>query len=499
MSGKRNGRSRFLVSGIAGIILSIVTLITAHGASWASTTPMIAGGSWHTIALKSDGTVYAWGYNYFGQLGDGTTGKGRQTTPVKVSGISDVTDIAGGSNYTTALKSDGTVWAWGENEYGQLGNGTTDDSAEPVQVGDLTNVTAITNGLGGGFALKSDGTVWGWGVDYSDYLGEEEGYSWRTTPEQISGLSDVTAIASGYIYTFTLKSDGTVWGWGDEEFGEGNTSTPVQVSGLSDVTAIAAGWGFAFALKSDGTVWAWGDNSSGQLGDGTTEDKNTPVQVNNLSGVIAIACGNDHTIALKSDGTVWTCGKNYFGQLGDGTTEDRRTPVQVGSLSDVTAIASGRYHSIALKSDGTVWVWGQCGAGQLGNGTFNADHTQTTPVQSLINLTKTDPCTASSLVIPQTHMELCLNMDGGLKDTVSVAVSGGDCTVAGEEITVIVSGSGKKLINVSPKSAITNDDGYAEFTIKAKKKKKGSAKVTFKSGSLGSKTMSVKIKKCKNE
>ena len=196
--------------------------------------------------------------------------------------------IAAGGHHTVSLKSDGTVWAWGYNGYGGLGDGTTTQ---------------------------------------------------RTTPVQVYGMSGVTAIAARGYHTVSLKSDGTVWAWGykgDGELGDGtytNSSTPVQVSSLSGVTAIAAGYYHTVSLKSDGTVWAWGSNDGGQLGDGTTTQRATPVQVSGLSGVTTIAAGYWHTISLKSDGTVWAWGSNGDGELGDGTTTDRYTPVQISGLN----------------------------------------------------------------------------------------------------------------------------------------------------------------------
>ncbi|MBI5190417.1 MAG: thrombospondin type 3 repeat-containing protein, partial [Nitrospirae bacterium] len=318
-----------------------------------------------------DTTVKAWGYNYYGQLGDGTTTN--RYTPIPVSGLSGVTAVTGGTGFTVALRPDGTVWAWGYNGQGQLGDGTTTYRSTPVHVGGLTGITAITAGFHM-VALKSDGTVWTCGANPNGQLGDGSTTE-RHTPVQVSGLTGVTAIAGGDYHTVALKSDGTVWTWGRNfsgRLGDGTTTdryTPVQVSGLTGVTAIAGGAEHTVALKSDGTVWAWGANSYGRLGDGSTTNRYLPVQASGLTGVTAIAGGNYHTVALKSDGTVWTWGSNQYGQLGDGSTTDRYTPVQVSGLSGVTAVAGGTSHTVALKSYGSVWAWGSNNIGRLGDGT----------------------------------------------------------------------------------------------------------------------------------
>ena len=235
--------------------------------------------------------------------GDGTTTD--RYLPVQVIGLSGVTEIAAGGHHSLALKSDGTVWAWGNNLSGQLGIGSTTDSPVPVQISEFSGVTAI---IGGGFhslALKSDGSVWAWG--YNNY-GE---------------LGDGTST---------------------------NRYTPVQVPGLTGIQSIAAGGHHSLAVKNDGTVWAWGNNGNGRLGDGTTIDRNSPVQVNGLTNVISIAAGGCHSLALKSDGTVWSWGYNNYGQLGDGTNTDRSSPVEVNGLIGATSIGSTSfgYHSLAI-------------------------------------------------------------------------------------------------------------------------------------------------------
>ena len=322
----------------------------------------VVAGYFHSLALKSDGTVWAWGLNWYGQLGDGSPNS--SATPVPVSSLTGVIALAAGEQHSLALKSDGTVWAWGWNFYGQLGDGSTTNRKIPVQVSGLSGVIALAAGEQHSLALKSDGTVWAWGQNWNGQLGDGSTTN-RSTPVQVSGLTGAIALAAGGAHSLALKSDGTVWAWGANDYGQpgdGSTtysrSTPVQVSGLTGVIALAAGGTHSLALKSDGTVWAWGHNDYGQLGDGSTTNRSTPVQVNGLTGVIALAAGEQHSLALKSDGTVWAWGWNWYGQLGDGTWLDRSTPVQVSGVTGVIALAAGYNDSLALKSDGSVWIWG---------------------------------------------------------------------------------------------------------------------------------------------
>jgi len=313
----------------------------------------IAAGGYHTVALKSDGTVWAWGLNSSGQLGATTedicrtaTDEPCSSTPVQVIGLTEVTAIAAGSSHTVTLKSDGTVWAWGPNRFGQLGAETTETctdpwggsylcSSTPVQVNGLTDVTTIAAGYSYTVALRLDGTVWAWGLNSSGQLGAEttetctsplgSSYPCSSTPVQVNGIANVTAIAAGDAHTAALKTDSTVWEWPWES----SLSGPVQVSGLTEVIGIAEGGQHSIALKSNGTVWMWGYNINDPIGDGTRRISSVPVQVSDLVDITAITAGYWFSIALKSDDTIWGWGDNYSGQLGDGTTGGySTTPVQ---------------------------------------------------------------------------------------------------------------------------------------------------------------------------
>ena len=364
------------------------------------------GGARSTLILKSDGTVWTWGANFNGKLGLGETNDLRALTPVEVHGpgnvgyLNTVAAVMGGEIHNVALKSDGTVWCWGWNAFGQLGNGTTNDSWVPVQAG-LTAAPPLTNvvKLGGRpyftLAEKADGTIWAWGMNQFGQMGNgtvtPPGTPPNSVPVKVSNsqpggpINSAAQITCGYQFGAALTTNGTVWVWGTGTHGEQGTGAttanyiPVQVPGLTNITQISAGWFHILARKADGTAWAWGDNFNGELGDGTTSNAFSPVRVLNVSNIVAVSGGDSHSSALAADGTIWKFGKNDVGELGNGTVNTNANPFPAKILTDkfgnvfsnVVMMAARDYHNIALKADGSVWMWGANDQGQCGDGTQN--------------------------------------------------------------------------------------------------------------------------------
>ena len=397
-------RRRSVIALMLGILMPVSIVSSASGEQPAAQTTMrpgqqvIAGGNTHSLALKKDGTVWGWGNNGYGQLGNGVFLPGlSQYAPVQAKGLTGIVDIAVGCCHSLALRSDGTVWAFGLNKDGQLGVGDTANYSTPVPVhgpnnaGYLTGVVNVEAGEDFSLAVRNDGTVWAWGHNDTYQLGDGTTATRKTpVPVQLfyNGMGVVGDLAGGGYHGLALK-DGDVWSWGGNDSGQlGTNSTedgyypfPVYTgSGLTGVvTAVDAGHKHSLAL-TNGTVWAWGDNAGGQLGCNSNNDKDQPVQVHGsgnvgyLDGVTQVAAGWHHSLAVRNDGSLWSWGDGWYGQLGVNSNNDKYTPVQVhgagnvGHLSDVTNVDAGDYHSLAVTADGSVWAWGDNSYGQLGIG-----------------------------------------------------------------------------------------------------------------------------------
>jgi len=352
----------------------------------------VAGGHSFSCALRPDGSVRCWGENGFGQLGDGTTVD--RLTPVPVSGLNNAIGVAAGFFHACAVVADGTVRCWGGNGFGQLGDGTTTERHAPVPVNGLSGVVEISTGGSHTCALRIDGTVRCWGRNANGgQLGDGTTTN-RLTPVPVVGLSDVVSLSGGGNHTCAVRADGTAWCWGrnvNGQLGIGTTTgqtTPQQVGGIINGVAITAGLEQTCALGADGIVQCWGDNVSGQVGDGTRTDRTLPVVVQGIgTNAVAVTTAQAHSCAVLADGTARCWGGNNFGQLGDGTTTQRTTSVQVANLTNAVAITGGGSapHTCALRADGSARCWGANSSGQLGNNTRNNSSTPVT-VNGIIGL-----------------------------------------------------------------------------------------------------------------
>jgi alpha-tubulin suppressor-like RCC1 family protein len=265
-----------------------------------------AGGK-HNLALIANGTAWAWGLNTNGQLGDGTTTV--RSSPVSVvGGFTDWIEISAGYDHNIALRANGTAWAWGLNTLGRLGDGTTTDQSSPVSVvGGFTDWIQVSAGTGHSLGLRANGTVWGWGLNSSGQLGDGTTTDQSSPVSVIGGFTNWVQVSAGGAHSIGARTNGTVWGWGintNGQLGNGDTtaqSSPVSViGGFTDWVQISSGNNHTAGLRANGTAWAWGLNSSGQLGDNTAVDKSSPVSVvGNFTNWVQIIA-SDHTLGVRS-------------------------------------------------------------------------------------------------------------------------------------------------------------------------------------------------------
>ena len=341
--------------------------------------------------------LLAWGVNNYGSVGDNTTTQ--KNSPVDT--------VAYGANWkqvscrgwsTLAVKTDGTLWAWGYNAYGNLGDNTVSNRSSPVQtVAFGTNWKQVSNNFLHSSCIKTDGTLWSWGINYGSgafgTLGDNTLTARRSSPVQTVAFgTNWKQVSCGYSgFTMAVKTDGTLWGWGTNSNGQlGNNTTshrssPVQTVAFgTNWVQVSCGRNHSAAIKNDNTLWCWGVNNLGQLGDNTNTRRSSPVQTvaggNNWKQV---SCGTDFMAAVKTDGTLWCWGANATnGTLGDNTTTPKSSPIQtIAYGTNWKQVFSGDKITAALKTDGTLWLWGYGFTGLLGDNTNTA---KSSPVQTIL-------------------------------------------------------------------------------------------------------------------
>jgi alpha-tubulin suppressor-like RCC1 family protein len=333
----------------------------------------VSAGTHSHVRVRADGALFTAGRNQYGQLGDGTTVN--KNLEVLISTLTVWQSASSNLNFTVALKSDGSIWGWGANSNGQLGQGNNNLSYNnPTRIGNGNEWSQIAAGGNHVMAIKSDGSLWAWGRNTNGELGIGS-YSGTNVPVRVGSANDWISIAPGYTHSYALKSDGTLWATGDNSQGTlgngtfGSSSNVFVQVGFSNLwVGISSGDYFAVGMQVNGSIWSWGSNGFGQLGQGNTNNVHTPTQIG--SGVTwkqAVA-NRRHMMAIQANGTLWACGENADGRLGDGTTTQRTSLIQIGSDTNWMRAAPGGFHTCALKSNGTLWAWGNNNLGQLGIG-----------------------------------------------------------------------------------------------------------------------------------
>ncbi len=336
----------------------------------------VSTGGNHTIAVTSNGSLVAWGRNQTGQLGNGNATS--LNVPTKIGVSVNWQKVSAGNSHSLSIKTNGTLWAWGRNSLGQLGNGTGGSglfSNIPIQVGTDTNWSSIAAGDEYSTAIKVDGTLWAWGENQYGQCGDGTTIT-KNVPTQIGTDADWAIVSAGTNHTLAIKTNGTLWAWGynnSGQLGDGtiiSKTTPIQIGTDNDWDSVVARLFHSVALKTNGLLLTWGSNANGQLGDGTLVDKNTPQNISAPNIFLKIAAGSQHTIAKTGDGSLSSWGGNLSGQMGDGTTISKTNPTAITStITTWTIITSKISHSAGLKSDGNLYLWGSNIYGQVGDGT----------------------------------------------------------------------------------------------------------------------------------
>lgn len=348
-------------------------------ASASAATPLVAAGFNFTLALNSDGSVAAWGRNDYGQLGNGQAAI--RQAPARVDGIGRAMAVASGAAHTLVLQEDGTLFSFGNNDNSQLGDGTIQGRSHPVRVNGFSGaVSAIAAGSAHSLAVTADGQVWAWGSGLYGQVGNGSSND-QPVPVVVPHLPKALAVAAGSLHSLALLADGSVWAWGDNssgQLGNGGGSAaviPVTVSKLANIVAISSKAAHNLALDASGQVWAWGYGGWGALGDGGTGNRATPVLVLGLPRIVAIEAGNAVSLAVAADGSVWLWGNDAYGQFGDsrfaGPAASQLNPVNVAALAGYSRFSVGEQHVLARAADGALRAWGWNGYGQLGVGDIN--------------------------------------------------------------------------------------------------------------------------------
>jgi alpha-tubulin suppressor-like RCC1 family protein len=343
-------------------------------------------GTWSTIDPLLSPTfpsenAYGWGFNGNGELGNNTITSSLSPVSV-VGGFTDWISTSvgkGSSGHTISLRANGTLWAWGGNATGQLGNDTVTNRSSPVSViGDFSDWTAVGAGVSHSLAVRANGTLWAWGNNLNGRLGDNTTVNKSSPVSVVGGFVDWVQASGGTAHSIGVRANGTLWTWGLGSSGQlGNNtvlerSSPVSVIGaFTDWISASAGTYHNLGVRANGTLWAWGLGSSGQLGSNTAVDRSSPVSVvGAFTDWIQASAGNTHSLGVRANGSLWAWGSNITGRLGDNTVVNRSSPVSVvGGFTDWVQVSAGFSTTIALRANGTLWGWGYNGTGPIGDGT----------------------------------------------------------------------------------------------------------------------------------
>jgi len=334
-----------------------------------------------TSGEQSKNVIWAWGFNTYGRLGDDTL-TSRLSPVTIVGGFTDWHQVSGGNLHSLAVRQNGTAWAWGRNAQGQLGDDTIVSKRSPVSVvGGFTDWCQVSAGSQHSLAVRQNGTAWSWGCNVQGQLGDDTITSRRSPVSVVGGFTNWCQVSGGGAHSAAVRQNGEAWTWGCNNFGQlgddsiVSKSSPVSVvGGFTDWCQISGGDFHSLAVRQNGTAWAWGSNSSGGLGDDSVTNKSSPVSVvGGFTDWCQVSVGNRNSLAVRQNGTAWAWGCNSFGQLGDDSIVSKSSPVSVvGGFTDWCQVSAGSQHSLAVRQNGTAWAWGLNTYGRLGDDTLTS-------------------------------------------------------------------------------------------------------------------------------
>ena len=373
---------KLLLTSIFMFLFFTTTFGQVGSACWRE----ISAGQNFTLGIKADGTLWGWGQNS-NLLGLGLGNLANQNLPTQIGTANDWLTVSAGTIHSLAVKTNGTLWSWGNGQYGQLGNGVFSSATPNVtQVGNATDWLKVSAGNRFSLAIKNTGTLWSWGWNFTGQLGNGLNTPDLNLPAQVGTSNNWRKIDAGDQHSLAIDASGTLWAWGNNTFGQlgdGTNTTslsPIIIGTATNWAVISAGTDHSMAIDSNNILYTWGNNTNGQLGDGTNTASNIPIAISfasdgTVSLYIAISAGQTHSLAIKNDNTLWSCGFNNQGQLGLGNLVNTNVLTQVGTANTWSAISAGHTHSHAVDFNTDVWSTGRGLEGELGIGSNTAFNT----------------------------------------------------------------------------------------------------------------------------